>query len=202
MKLKTPLFIIEIEWLFLIVFFIFLFSNKVKEILFSFFVCYLFIVFHEFSHMFIASMLGKEIEKFKITLAGVCIEFKKKKYELVKNKISREDAYKNILIYISGPISNLILASIFKNIEMIYQVNLFFAFVNLLPIFPLDGYNILVNLLYLLKVNITLQEIIIKYITYFFYFNFSILGLIQLFFYKNPSIIIFIVYLIILHKNA
>ncbi len=201
MKLKTPFFIIEVEWLFLIVFFIFLFSSKVKEILFSFFICYLFIVFHEFFHMFLASILGKDVEKFKITLAGVCIEFKKEKYKLSKNKYNKVNCIKNILIYVAGPLSNFILAYIFRNIEMIYQVNLFFAIINLMPLYPLDGYNIFVNFLCLLRLNITLQEIIIKCIQYFLYFNLFIIGLMQFFLYKNPSIVIFLLYIFILHKK-
>lgn len=201
MKIKTPFFILEIEYIFIIVFFIFLFSNKVKEILFYFFICYLFIVFHELSHMLVASILGKDIEKFKITLAGVCIEFKKEKYNLIKRKNSRFEAFKNILIYIAGPISNLILAELFYKNEMIFQINLFFALVNLLPLFPLDGYNILINIFVFFKINEIIREIFFKFSTYFIYFNLILLAIFQLIQTNNISIFIFLFYIILIQKQ-
>lgn len=200
MKIKTPLFILEIEWLFLVVLLVFLFSSKIKEVLFSFFICYLFIVFHEFSHMFVASILGKDVEKFKVTLSGVCIEFKKEKYKLINNKKCKNNNLRNILIYLAGPISNIALARIFYNNKMICQINLFLAFVNLLPLFPLDGYNILENMLDLLKINKIAQEILFKFFTYILYFILVILGISQLLISKNVSIIIFLLYLFLLQN--
>lgn len=201
MKIKTPFFILEIEYIFFIVFFIFLFSNKVKEILFSFFICYLFIVFHELSHMLVASILGKDIEKFKVTLAGVCIEFKKEKYNLIIANNSRINALKNILIYIAGPISNLILAELFYKNDMIFQINIFFALVNLLPLFPLDGYNILVNIFEFFRINETIKEIFFKFSTYFVYFNLFLLAIFQLLQTKNISVFIFLFYIFLIQKQ-
>ena len=201
MKIKTPFFIIDIEWLFLIVLFIFIFSDKVKDILFSFYICYLFIVFHEFSHIFIATILGKNIEILKITLSGVCINLKKEKYNLCDNKNNKIENLKNILIYIVGPISNLILANIFSNIEMIYQINIFLAIVNLLPLFPLDGYNILLNILRYFKINEIIIEIILKTLIYVIYFLLIILGILQIILIKNISLVIFMVYLFLLQNT-
>lgn len=201
MKIKTPFFIIDIEWLFLIILFIFIFSDKVKKFLISFYICYLFIVFHEFSHIFIATILGKNIEILKITLSGVCINLKKEKYNLCDNKNNKIENLKNILIYIVGPISNLILANIFSNIEMIYQINIFLAIVNLLPLFPLDGYNILLNILRYFKINEIIIEIILKTLIYVIYFLLIILGILQIILVKNISLVIFMVYLFLLQNT-
>ncbi len=201
MKVKTPFFILEIEYIFLIVFFIFLFSYKVKEMLFSFFTCYLFIVFHELSHILVASILGKYIEKFKVTLAGVCVEFKKEKYNL-NNKVNiKKIAINNIFIYLAGPISNIILAKLFYTNEMIFQVNLFFAIINLLPLFPLDGYNILENIFYVLKVNQVVIEIFFKILTYLIYFILILLGIFLVLQARNFSICIFVFYLFLIQKQ-
>ena len=87
MKIKTPLFDIKIDILFLIVMFIFLLYSKVRIFFSSFFICYLFIVFHEASHMLVASIFGKSIESFNISLFGVSITFKKEHYS-ISNKIT------------------------------------------------------------------------------------------------------------------
>ena len=138
MKIKTPFFIIEFEIMFLIVFFSFILSNEIKKILFSFYMCYLFIIFHELSHMFVATILGKEIKLFKFSLAGVNICF---------SNLNKLSIYKEILIYLAGPVSNIVLATLFQYNKMIFEVNLSLAIINLIPIFPLDGYNILYNIL-------------------------------------------------------
>src|SRR5699024_1713702 len=59
-----------------------------------------------------------------------------------------------ILVFLSGPIFNLFLAIIFYKIEVPYKLkfymfytNLFLCIINLLPILPLDGANILKCLL-------------------------------------------------------
>ena len=82
MKIKTPFFDIKIDIIFIIIMFIFLFSNNIRSFLSSYLICYLFIVFHESSHMFVATLFEKEIEIFNIGLFGVNIVFKKLHYNL------------------------------------------------------------------------------------------------------------------------
>ena len=68
------------------------------------------------------------------------------KFEREKYKIENEDSYfYNILIYLAGPISNIILALVFYRIRFIFEINLSLAIINLFPIYPLDGYNVLEN---------------------------------------------------------
>ena len=157
MRINTPYFTIKIEPLFLIVFFIFLMSIKIQKMLFYFYACYLFIVFHEISHVFTAAIFDKQIDEFKITMSGVCVILKDNFYSKINKKNS---IIKDILIYISGPIGNLLLALIFHNNKLIFEVNMFFCIINLVPIYPLDGYNILKNILksFNLK-NINIEKI-------------------------------------------
>mgnify|MGYP002528073067 FL=1 len=198
MKIKTPLFDIKIDIIFLIVMFIFFLYSKVRVFLSSFFICYLFIIFHEAAHMFVATLCGKEIETFNIGVFGVNINFKREHYNLENEyTFDKRGLVQNILIFIVGPISNLILALIFKDVKIIYDINMFLCILNLVPIYPLDGYNILKNLL-LFKVNYskTLNIInILNYILLFILFLYSIFILIKLY---NPSLILFLIYLIIL----
>lgn len=187
MKIKTPFFIIEFEIMFLIVFFSFILSNEIKKILFSFYMCYLFIIFHELSHMFVATILGKEIKLFKFSLAGVNICF---------SNLNKLSIYKEILIYLAGPVSNIVLATLFQYNKMIFEVNLSLAIINLIPIFPLDGYNILYNILRNLNNNIILE--IISGICILILSLFSI---IQIIYTKNISILIFLIYILVIYLN-
>ena len=187
MKIKTPFFIIEFEIMFLIVFFSFILSNEIKKILFSFYMCYLFIIFHELSHMFVATILGKEIKLFKFSLAGVNICF---------SNLNKFSIYKEILIYLAGPVSNIVLATLFQYNKMIFEVNLSLAIINLIPIFPLDGYNILYNILRNLNNNIILE--IISGICILILSLFSI---IQIIYTKNISILIFLIYILVIYLN-
>lgn len=200
MKIKTPLFDIKIDILFLIVMFIFLLYSKLRIFFSSFFVCYLFIVFHEASHMLVASIFGKSIESFNISLFGVSITFKKEHYS-VSNKITdRGTCIKNILIYLAGPVSNFILAIVFEDIKIVFDINLFLGVVNLIPIYPLDGYNILNNIL-LFKYDEEKIEKIISIINYIFFIVLFVLGGVCVIVLYNPSLILFLIYILIIKSN-
>lgn len=196
MKFKTPYFILEFEILFILTILITILSSSFRNYFYSYYLCYLFILFHELSHMFIAAILGKEIGNFKFSLSGVNISFKED--YLNKNNISK---LKDILIYLAGPLSNLILALIFRKSEMIFNINIFLAILNLLPIYPLDGYNILENIIslffYIKKCNI-----IMGFLSNISFTILLILGIIQLITFNSPSIIIFLLYVYILNNNC
>lgn len=192
MKLKTPFFYINIEVTFIIILLLFFISPKVHKLLYYYYACYLFIVYHEFGHMCIAAIAGRKVEEFKITMAGVCIRLDEDMC-LVDSVILR------ILVYIAGPLSNLTLAMIFRNNDMIFDVNIFLFFINLLPLYPLDGYNILkcvlVSFFEIKKtyrvLNIVSNACIIILL---------MIGIIQIFMSDNFAIVIFSIYLILL-KN-
>lgn len=197
MKIKTPFFVIEFEILFVIVFLVFVFSVEIRKLLFSFFICYLFIIFHELSHMCVAAIFGKEIASFKFTVSGVCIAFKQEKYTLGRHQ-KTSDCIKDLLIYLAGPCANLILAFLFQKHAMIFQVNLCFAIINLFPIQPLDGYHILNNILSLFKTSEKLKQIILTMVSYISIFLIFILAVFQLIESLNIAVFIFFTYICML----
>lgn len=201
MKLKFSKVNIEFEIVFIIVFLVFIFSNTIRKILFSFYMCYLFIIFHELAHLTIALLFGKEIENFKFSLSGVCIELKKKRFDLKGNKRLKKENIEEIILYLAGPISNIILAYIFNNNKMICEINIAFAIINLLPIFPLDGYNILDNLLELFSMRLKKREVILEILSNILIFILFFVGIVQLLFLFNPSIIMFSLYVFLIQFN-
>lgn len=199
MKIKTPFFYIKIDILFIIAMFVFFLSLKLRVFFSSFLVCYMFIIFHESCHMFVGTVLGKSIDTFNISLFGVSVSFNKTRYEINKKKNINE-YIREIIIYIAGPLSNFILAIIFNNIKFVFDINIFLGILNLIPIYPLDGYNILKNLL-LINFKENKAEKIINFINYMFFVVLVILGIICLILIYNPSLILFLIYLIII-KNS
>lgn len=136
--------------------------------------------------MFVGAIFGFDIDQIKLSLSGVNVKFNK--------NITTEFNIKNILIYVAGPLSNYILALIFRKNELIFSTNIFLGTLNLLPIYPLDGYNILKIILLRLK-N---KEEIIDVISSFFYFFLFSVGLYQTIIFFNPSILIFLFYLFLI----
>ena len=115
MVFKKNNFVFEIENLFVIVLISFLVSVKIKLFLTSYFVCYLFIIFHELAHILVATLFSKKILKMKLSLAGACVTFDRK----------RLNKGKEILIYVAGPLANVCLALVFRNIDMVFEINIF-----------------------------------------------------------------------------
>ena len=150
----------------------------------SYFVCYLFIAFHELSHIIFASFFGYKIIRVKLSIAGVCVSFKE------NNNIT---LFKKIIIYIAGPLSNICLAIIFYNVRFVCEINIFLAILNLMPIYPLDGYNILKSILEFTE-NI-------RYLSYFekMFFIFLIVISICIMLYSyNPSLCVFCMYIMLI----
>ena len=184
MNLKIDKFLLEIENLFIIILISFLISDKIKLFLTSYFVCYLFIFFHELSHVFFASIFGEKVKKIKISIAGMCVTF---------NNNDDLNIIKRIIIYIAGPLSNMILAIIFYNIRFVFEINIFLAILNLMPIYPLDGYNILKIVFEYFKKDTFLEKFQLLFI--FLLFFISIFVFLTTF---NPSLVIFFVYIMLI----
>ena len=185
MKLKIKSFNVYIEEWVIIIWLLCIFSSKIKGYFENYFICYLFIVFHELSHMFVASICGIRTVKLNIRVSGLCIK-------LNNNKLN---GIKGIVIYLAGPVSNIILACIFKNISMVYTINLALAVINLIPIYPLDGYHVLGIILNFWGVK--KQEFLQKLIHYFVLFLLLILGVYQAVIFKNISMILMVFYIFI-----
>ncbi len=191
MKIRTSLLNFDFEWLFVLVVFVTFFSPTVLKLLEAFYMCYMFIFFHELSHMFVAAILGKKIDTLRFMLAGVCVSFKS---EYNNNKTKEKT--KNIVIYLAGPCSNLLLAYIFNKVPMIFEINIFLAILNFFPIFPLDGYKILKEIFAIF--NIKNKRKIMDVISCFFLFAIFSISAVQIMFFKTPTMLIFSIYLLIL----
>ena len=150
------------------------------------------------------SLKPREIEIFNIGLFGVNIVFKKLHYNLEENYLSKKYLIRDIFIFLAGPLSNLVLAIIFKNIKVVYDINIFLCILNLIPVYPLDGYNIFKNLL-LLKLDERNSDKIINIISYIVFLILFICGILIFILLYNPSFVLFLLYLVILkfsYKNS
>ena len=102
-----------------------------------------------------------------------------------------------LLIFLAGPISNIILAIIFKNVTMVYTINLALAIINLIPIYPLDGYNIFEIILKVLIKDKKHIEKIQKWVEIMVINLLIIAGIYQLAILGNLSLILILFYIII-----
>lgn len=190
MKFKIKSVEIEVEWLLITLIFISIFSIKIRNYLMSYYSCYLFITFHELSHVIISNIFGVSLKKIKFSTMGLNVNFEQNILMCNMSNI------KKVLIFFAGPLSNIIFAYIFNDIKMVFEINIFLALLNLIPIYPLDGYNILK----LLSKNVVYRYI--EKIITFLGILFIILGIIQIMLYKIPSILMFSMYIILINKKA
>lgn len=150
------------------------------------------IIVHELSHIIIAKFFKINLKNLRVSIFGASLEIEKNK----KNK-----RIIKILMYLIGPISNLLLAIIIyyckisneEKIKLIYT-NLSICIFNLLPIIPLDGSNILKEILKIRfenlkvnKINFCISKMSLIILT--FIYSIVILEI------KNLSILILIFYL-------
>lgn len=175
MRLKLDDKVVYVEESVIIVLFVCLLSNVARSYLSNYYICYLFIIFHEFSHMAIAALFGSNVKKINIKLCGLSINLAKRFYGI-----------KAALIYIAGPLSNLLLAFMFYNIPIVFEINICLALVNLIPIKPLDGYNIL---------NLISNSHIEKIISYVSEMMLLIIGILLMINFCNISIIFLLIYI-------
>ena len=160
---------------------------SVRDYYKNYYTCYLFITFHELSHIFVASIFGINTKKINIGICGLNIIIDKTK--------SRIGNIKRLIIYLAGPISNLILALCISNVNIIFYTNILLFVINLIPIYPLDGFNVLDIMLKIYRVS--KSEVKLAIVNKIFLIFLAILGIIQLLLFKNPSIILMYVYIYI-----
>lgn len=187
MKLKIKEFNIYLDETILIVGFLFLLFEGIRDYFENYFICYLFIIFHELSHMFVASIFGIKTTKLCIRISGLNINL---------DSYNRQ-GLKWLVIYVAGPISNIILAQLFKNVPMVYTINLALAIINLIPIYPLDGYNIFEIILNQLTIKQKNIEKIQKTVEIMVIILLVTIGIYQFVIFKNLSIILIMFYIII-----
>lgn len=132
---------IEINLKIILVFMLFLLLKNID----TYIIFLVFIIIHELAHLIIGILIGGKPRKLYLNPLGVSLEF----YSYGKNKFISK-----LLFYLIGPISNLIIAIIFLNLKIteyyklkIIYTNLAICYFNLLPILPLDGGNVLKEIL-------------------------------------------------------
>ena len=127
---------------------------------------------HEVSHVFSAILFNVGFSKVKITLFGFNL-----------NADLNDISYvKKFILFFSGPACNLCLYFGFRNTEYFNfaNINLFLAYMNLIPIVPLDGGNICKTILEIFLKPKTVSRYIIMTNTFFILFFIIIIHV-----YKN-----------------
>ncbi len=176
MKTKILNKYIYIEEGVVIILFVCVLSSKARQFLNNYFTCFLFVFFHELAHVMVAALFNFELRRINIRISGI--------NAVIKGNI---EGLKGMLVYLAGPLSNIILAVAFRNIKMIFEINIALSIINIVPIYPLDGYNILKLILRLWNSEIKLKKltqniqkiseillVIISSFMCFKYYNFSL----------------------------
>lgn len=131
---------INIHYSFLVLAVICLFTSKIIEMFIFLFI----ILLHELSHALVGLAFHKKVKRITITMIGGVVEICGNYSTFLKE----------FLINVSGIIMNCIilaLASFLKNDyykNLIVDFNCLMIIINVLPIYPLDGYRLLDSLVY------------------------------------------------------
>lgn len=157
----------------------------------------IFAIIHEYFHLLAGIILGYKVKSIRIMPLGLSIAFNEKEEEYnTKIKKSNFNNVKKIIILLMGPISNIVIAFFFMLLNMAIPVyiNVLIAIFNLLPIYPLDGGQILNRLSRIIygnfeayKISNSVNNIIMSILT--------ALASIGLLYTKNIAIIFIIIFL-------
>lgn len=196
--IKIKEIIIEIEYILVITLLTTTVSQTAMSYLDKYYVCLLFVIFHELAHVLLGTILGKKLKKVFIGISGMTAFFK---YEYIIK--TRKNYIIDLLVFLAGPVANIVIATIFCNNKFIYEINMFLAILNFLPIFPLDGYNIIKSIgisLFIQKKRAVIR--VVNCISVVFISILSVICITIFLMYRNISSIIFLIYLLLLNvKN-
>lgn len=176
--------------LFFIIILLFLFNNLGTYIIFL-----IFVTLHEMGHLLYGIIIGGKPKAIYLNPLGISLEF---------YSYGKEKTLNRICLFAIGPLINIIFAIIFiklpftKYSETIIFTNLALAFLNLIPIIPLDGGKILFEFI---KV-ISNKAIAYKFVIIFskvFLIAVSLLYSVLILKLKNLFILILLIYLWILY---
>lgn len=157
----------------------------------------IFVIIHECFHLLAGIVLGYKVKSLKIMPLGVSVGFKEKEEEYnTKIRKSNMNNVKKIIILLMGPISNIVIAGMFLVLnkpEPVY-INIVIAIFNLLPIYPLDGGQILNRILRIFysnfesyKISNSINNIMMSILT--------ALASIGLLYAKNIAIIFIVIFM-------
>ena len=152
------------------------------------FICYMFIIMHELSHMVVALLLKIDIEEISFMPVGVNAKY-----------LGRISPLKELIISISGPIGTLIFAFLYNN-KIYYLINICIAIFNMIPIYPLDGGRVLRVLLKFI-VGDKIGQNISTYLTNILVIIFLLVGIFIAAYYKNFFFLIVSIYIYRISKN-
>ncbi len=162
---------IKIHYSFILLLIISLFSGYFK-IFISFFAL---LLIHELGHFFFIIMTKTKIVSIRFTIVGLFLK--------VNNCLN--NPFKNILIYSGGLLFSILIQLIFfkNNTTLLMKYNLLIIILNLIPIVPLDGYNILYTILSLVWEDEFLNDL-------FLYIGMLIIVIMMIFFVINKYFLI------------
>lgn len=135
----------------------------------------LYCAIHELSHLTALVIVGGRADELKFSFYGLALKY--------SSRLSRT---KEIIVLICGPFANLILYILFRD-----ELNLILFFLNIMPVYPLDGGRILDLFSYRASKAVSIMLIIILVI-------FSLYFII---FYKSFSLFLISIYLIFYSAN-
>lgn len=179
-----------IHWLFVLLM-IFFYINRQLEILA---ISYLIMIIHEMAHLLSAKFLGLSISHIIIYPFGVNLRLKNSMLYSVSDEV---------ILYLSGPLSNVIMALLvlpfYSNncfFNDFYFKNIAYFIINMLPLAPLDGGMIIKKLLNY-KFGFDKGNRIMRFLSFIFIIL-GVYGIVKLLYINefNISICIFMVFIV------
>lgn len=185
-------------FLFLILFY---FTKQIE----TYAIIMIFAIIHEFGHLIAGLLLGMKPKKIEIMPYGVSIKFQLTTNDYNK-KIKKGNILelKKILVAIAGPLTNIIIIIIATQIKLgifnqmiIIYANILLILFNLIPMYPLDGGRIIKAILHI-EFGKENSEKYINTISFVTIIILTLISSILVYWLKNISIFIIIIFLWIL----